>query len=246
MRTLVALTTGSLAVGAILVAPTVAQAPVETKVTVSAKVTPNKAGTKRKPRGVRLSGSVRWKTLTEGVEPPIITGAIALFPKGSLYNGRKYPKCSKRKLNRHGPSACPRKSIMGKAKVRALADDVVTRPKVTIVNGGARAVCLYTVLTNPARVRACVPGRITKLRHRKWKYRLNIRVPKVLQVVAGVPIAVTSFKWSAGRKPWARDWLATTGCPRSRRWAFEVETFYLYQDGSRSSSKYADSIRCRR
>ena len=47
MRKIAALLT-ALAMGAVLVAPSVAQAPV-TSVTVDAKVTPNKAGTKRKP-----------------------------------------------------------------------------------------------------------------------------------------------------------------------------------------------------
>jgi hypothetical protein len=243
MRKLLALT--SLALAAVVVAPTtVAQTPL-TSVTVDAKVTPNKAGTKSNPQGVVLSGKIRW-TSQAGVEPPIITAFDILISKGGVFNGGKYPKCSQALVNRRGPSACPKKSIMGSATGEAWADDVITRPKVTFVNGGARNICFYTVLTNPARVQTCVPGKITKLNHPKWGYRVKITVPEVLQVVAGVPIALRSISWRAGGKSWAKDWIATTSCPKGNKWGFELETFYLYEDGSTGSSKYADSVACRR
>jgi hypothetical protein len=235
----------ALAMGAILVAPSVAQAPV-TEVTVDAHVTPNKAGTKKRPQGVKLSGTIRWKS-EAGIEPPIVTAFNILISKGGVFNGGKYPKCAQSLVNRKGPGACPKKSIMGSATGSAFADDVITRPTVTFVNGGAKNICFYTVLTNPARVRTCVPGKVSKLSgDPKWGYRVKITVPEVLQVVAGVPIALRDLKWSAGGKPWAKDWIATTNCPKGNKWPFEVETFYLYEDGSRSSSKYADSVACRR
>jgi hypothetical protein len=244
MRKLVALV-AVLALGAILVAPSVAQAPVTT-VTVDAKVSPSKAGTKRNPQGVKLSGNIRWES-EAGVEPPIVTAFDILISKGGVFNGGKYPKCAEALINRRGPGACPKKSIMGSATGVALADTEITRPKVTFVNGGAKRICFYTVLTNPARVRTCVPGRITKLSgNPKWSYRVKITVPEVLQVVAGVPIALRSIQWTAGGKPWAKDWIATTSCPKGNRWGFELETFYLYEDGSTSSSKNSDSMRCTR
>jgi hypothetical protein len=243
MRKLVAPVAG-LTLVAILAAPSVAQAPVTT-VTVDAKVTPNKAGTKKNPRGVTLSGKIKWES-EEGIEPPIVTAFDILISKGGVYNGGKHPKCSQAVINRSGPSACPKKSIMGSATGSAWADDVITRPDVTFINGGAKRICFYTVLTNPARVRTCVPGKITKLSGPKWAYRVKITVPKVLQVVAGVPIALREISWRAGGKPYAKDWIATTSCPKGNRWAFELETFYLYEDGSTGSSKHADTIPCRR
>ena len=82
----------ALALGAILVAPSVAQAPVTT-ITVDAKVTPNKAGTKRHPQGVKLSGKIRWES-EAGIEPPIVTAFDILISKGGVFNGGKYPKCA--------------------------------------------------------------------------------------------------------------------------------------------------------
>jgi hypothetical protein len=233
-----------LAIGAIAVAPSVAQAP-STSVVVEAKVSPNKAGTPGNPQGVTLSGSVKWSS-EEGVEPPIITKFDILIAKGGVYNGGKYPKCSQAVANRSGPSACPAKSIMGSATGAAYADNVITRPKVTLINGGANDICAYTVLQNPARVQTCVPMKIKKLSgDPKWGYRVTATVPENLQFVAGVPIALRDLKFTAGGKPWAKDYIATTNCPKNKKWGFQVTTFYLYEDDSTGSSEFADSVACR-
>lgn len=233
-----------LVLGVALVSPTVAQTP-QTSVTVDSNVSPNRAGTPKKPQGVTLSGKIRWQS-EEGIEPPIITAFDIFLAKGGLYNGGKYAKCSAAVANRNGPQACPKKSIMGTARGVAFADQEITRPKVTFINGGARNICFYTVLTNPARVETCVPGKVTKLNgNPKWGYRLQIRVPEVLQVVAGVPIALREISFKAGGKSYAKDWIATTSCPKNRKWGFQVETSYLYNDGSTSSSQFADSVACK-
>lgn len=244
MRKFVALGAAVLAVGAVAVAPSVAQAP-EATVTVDAKVTPNKAGTPKKPQGVKLSGDFKW-TSPEGIDPPIITKFDAYVQKGAgIFNGGKYKKCSAAVANRGGPSACPKESIMGSATGVAKADTTVTRPTITFINGGATNVCAYTVLKNPARVATCVPMTIKKTSG-KWGYRITAEVPKVLQVVAGVPIALRSLNFNIGGKPYAKDYIATTGCPKNKKWAFEVTTT-LYNDltGETGSTTYSDSVACK-
>jgi hypothetical protein len=213
-----------------------AQEASDTKFTVKAKVSPNKAGTKRHPRGVRLRVTARWDA-PAGVERPIISRAVALFPRGSLYNGAKYPRCSKRLLDRKGPSACPKRSIMGRARGVAWADTVDAKPRVVLVNGGARRVWLYTTLYHPTLVKEAIPVIVQK-RRGKWAYRARIVVPKSLLIVAGVPIGLERFTLTAGRG----DWLATTGCPRNRRWPFKVTTYYM----AGGSSTFTSSVRCRR
>jgi hypothetical protein len=208
----------------------------QTKLTVKAKVTPNKAGTKRNPRGVKLRVQANWDH-PAGVERPVIAEAFAWFPRGSLYNGGKYPRCSKRTLMRDGPDRCPRKSLMGKATGVAWADTIRTKPRIRIVNGGPRKVWLYTTLYRPALVQTPVPMYVKRTRG-KWAYKTRIVVPKVLQIVAGIPVALSNFKANAGRG----DWLATTSCPKSRRWRFKVRTEYA----GGGSSQFTDSIRCRR
>ncbi len=220
--------------GAAVAAPSGAQDPPPvTTVTAEAKVSPDKPGTKKKPRGVKLDIDVHWDTPGD-VEKPVVQRAIVMFPKGSKYNGGKYPKCSSNTISRKGIRGCPKGSIMGKGSAVAYADTVMTYPKITVVNGGKDSVFLWTVMTNPARVQAPVPGKLTKASG-KWAYKLELTVPQSLQIVAGVPIALKDFSVTAGKK----KWLTTTGCPGGE-WPFEGETFY----DNGGSSTFASSVEC--
>jgi hypothetical protein len=210
---------GALAVTAVAVAPTIAQAP-PTTFSVDTTVSPNKAGTKKKPQGVKLQFKAKWDTAGD-VERPIIKSGDVYFPKGALYNGGKYAKCSQATISRGGPSACPAKSIMGSGTGDAWADTVKTKPTITVVNGGASKVWFWTVLKNPARVQAAVPGTITK-QSGKWSYKLHFVVPPSLQIVAGIPITLNTLTVSAGGKSWAKDWLATTSCPSNKKWPYQA------------------------
>jgi hypothetical protein len=232
-----------LALAAVFVVPALAQDPNQpsTSVTFQGSVSPKKAGTKKHPQGVKLGFKVHWSTQA-GFEPPIITAATAILPKGGVYNGGKYPKCSATTLNRKGLKGCPAHSIMGTAKSTAFADTTITHPKVTFVNGGKNKMCFFAQLTNPARVNLCAPATITRLGN--GGYRVRITVPEALQVVAGVPIALTDFNGTIGGKAYARDYIATTSCPKSKKYEFSVETTYLYSDNHSETSPYKDSVPC--
>jgi hypothetical protein len=230
---------GALALVAFEVAPTIAQDSGQTQLTVSPTVSPNKAGTKKKPQGVKLTVKTVWNTPGD-VDHPIIQSADVLFPKGSLYNGAKYPKCSEAKLSNGGPEACPPASIMGKGSGSASADTVDADPRIVVVNGGGSKVFLWTTLAHPARVRAAVPGTITKMSG-KWAYKLHLVVPQSLQVVAGVPITLNNLTITAGGTKAAKDWLATTSCPANKKWPFQVTT----QLSTGGESTYASSIACK-
>jgi hypothetical protein len=221
MRKLVVLLIGLLAVALAVAAVVIAQS-APTVVGVHATVSPSRAGTKKKPQAVKLVVKTTWNTPGDA-EKPIVQTARVLFPKGALYNGGKYPSCSQNLLSRSGPTACPKGSIMGSGGGSAYADTVITHPRITVVNGGAKMVYLYTVLDNPARVQAPVPGVIKKLNGPKWAYELDLTVPKVLQIVAGVPIALRDITVTAGST--TKDWLASTGCTGGK-WPYSVTTSY--------------------
>jgi hypothetical protein len=209
------------AVAAPVLAQSSGENPSNTKLTVTTSVSPNKAGTKAKPQGVQLKFKVHWET-TGDVDKPVTQTSDVYFPKGSLYNGSKYPKCAQATMERGSVAGCPKGSIMGTGTGVAYADTVLTNPKITVVNGGGNKVFLFTVLTNPARVAKPVPGTITKLSG-KWAYKLHLVVPQALQVVAGVPIALRDLTVTAGGKKGAKDWLATTACSGGK-WPFQVTT----------------------
>jgi hypothetical protein len=209
---------GVLAAAWLLAVPSVAQTPpTPIEIDVDAKVIPNKAGTPRDPQPVTIK--VHAELVSElGYERPIMTGGRVLFPRAGNWNGAKHPKCALHALRRQGLGACPKGSIFGRGVAKAWADTEITKPRITVVNGGAKRVWFYTVLTNPARVRAPVIGKITELPTGPWKYRLDYKVPETLQVVAGVPITVTELDITAGKG----DYLVTTSCPKSRRWPYKA------------------------
>jgi hypothetical protein len=178
--------------------------------------TASRAPARLKTGGVKLSTTFGWGGLSRA-RAPIITGFGLWFPIGSRYNGARYPSCSASKLDARGPAACPRGSIMGSGGGIAYAASTTTRPKVTVVNGGAKEVLFYVVMNNPARVRKAVIGHITRVSGR-FVYHLSAVIPKELRVVAGVPIKLTSLRITAGKG----KWLAITSAPAG----IEVDTSY--------------------
>lgn len=214
----------------------IAQEPPPITLRTVTKVTPNKAGTPKKPRGVKI-GVTAYIDMPADYDPPLVESVDVWFPKGGLYNGAKHPRCSESTLNRHGPSKCPRGSIMGRGRATARADDVPTFPQITVVNGGSKRVYFYTVMTNPARVQTPVVGKITKLRSSRWSYRLHATIPRKLQIVAGVPIHLQKLQVSAGKG----DWLATTSCPPSKRWPYHAEVTF----NTGQVIKHDGSVACR-
>jgi hypothetical protein len=165
------------------------------------------AGSPEHPQGVRLAMSFGWQGLSPASQPQV-TKLDLWFPRGTVYNGALFRTCSLRVLDADGPQGCPKASIMGSGIGTAYADTVITRPTMTVVNGGARAVYFYTVLNNPARVQEPVIGHLTRLTG-DFSYHLSVTIPRNLQIVAGVPIKLTYLHISAGRG----TWLATTAPP---------------------------------
>jgi hypothetical protein len=198
-----------------------AQGPIPIKITATAKVIPNKAGTPSHPQGVRVDVTAHIQ-IPPDYDPPLVQSVDVWFPRAGVYNGGKFPSCSQNTLARRGVAACPKGSIMGHGTGDALADTVITHPQITVVNGGATRVYFFTVLNNPARVQAPVPAVVTKLAHGKWGYKLHATIPKVLQIVAGIPIKLKSLHIVAGRG----DWIATTSCPRSKRWPYHAQALF--------------------
>jgi hypothetical protein len=190
-------------------------------ITAKVKVTPNKAGTPKHPQGVVVDTRVTIK-IPHDYDPPLVDTVDVWFPKGGLYNGAKWPTCSEATLRRSGPKACPPRSIMGHGKGVADADGTKTYPTLTVVNGGARKVYFYVVLTSPARVQEPIAASLTKLNSPRWSYRAHVAIPRNLQIVAGIPLRLDTFHAVVGRG----DWIATTSCPRDHRWRYHAETSY--------------------
>jgi len=207
-------------------------------VTVTPTISPDKAGTVKHPKGVKLKTVFHWAELGSASQP-IVTNFFYQFPKGSLYNGAHTTKCSVSTLDRSGPAGCPKASIMGTGTGTAYADQTLTHPAITVVNGGATTVFFYTVLNNPARVQEPVIGHI-KRTSGKFAYSLSVTVPTNLRIVAGVPIELTSLSVTAGKG----SWLETTSC-NGGHWPFSVTTSYENPNtNATGSASFSSSARC--
>jgi hypothetical protein len=194
-------------IAGMLIGGAVVAAVASSAATVSAVPARLTLGSPTHPQGVKLTTALSWEGLAPG-NAPTINKIDLWFPTGTRYNGASYPSCSYARLNAAGPSACPKNSVMGSGVATAFADTVVTRPRITVVNGGSDRVYFYTVLNNPARVQVPVIGQITRLPGR-FAYHLSATIPPRLLVVAGVPIRFTALQVSAGRG----TWLAITAPP---------------------------------
>lgn len=208
-----------LATGAIVV-PAIAQSGSTTIEITKVQVSPNKAGTVKKPQAVRLS--VAGKLTTPASEPrPIVYHARLLFPKGSLWNGAKHPACTLTKLqNGEIPSDC-KKAIAGTGSAKGYADTEPTTAKITLLNGGAKTAFAFIEMNIPAVVREPAVAKIKKTSG-KWAYQVDIDIPETVQVVASTPIAITELALSGGKG----DLLATTSCPKTKKWPFVIEVDY--------------------
>jgi hypothetical protein len=217
----------AVAVGAVAVAPALAQEDLpETRIVSNATATPNKAGTPKHPQGISVTASGRL-IVEPGFDPPIVTGLDILVGKGLVWNSRKYASCSKPTLDRQGPKGCPPKSIMGSAVATGMADTVPARLQMVFVNGSGDQKYAYATLNNPARVQTTIVVKSSRPKGGTWDHLETVHVPEVLQIVAGVPVRLTAVKFKIGGKPYAKDYVTSTSCPRGG-WKYQVTAHYLY------------------
>jgi hypothetical protein len=207
------------------------------KISATVKVTPNKAGTPRHPQGVKIDARANID-IPSDYDPPLAQTVDVWLPKAGNFNGGKFPTCGAAQLARRGVAACPKGAIMGSGRAKARADTVFTYPKITVVNGGANKVYFYVVLQVPARVAQAVPADVIKLTgNPRWGYKVHVKIPRNLQIVAGIPLRYDSMHLIVGRG----DWIATTSCPADHRWRYHAEATF----DTGQIVKYDGSVACR-
>lgn len=214
-------------------------------ISADVRATPDKAGTKRNPRGLAVRAKAKVTT-ESGFERPIVTGLDLWIGRGLIWNFDDAATCTKRQLDRAGPSACPKHSIIGRAKGTAYADTVVTHPDIVLLNGGPKRHLAYVTLYHPSLVKETIVVKVTKLRGGKWMQRESLTVPERLRIVAGVPIQVTAVDMTVGGMPYAEEYIASTSCPRGG-WKYKATAHFLFDLTDQKTSRTIDgSIPCRK
>lgn len=231
-------------VAAGVVVPALAQDLPETRIEAKATATPSKAGTVQRPRGIRVSAKARL-IVPPDVEPPVVTSIDILVGQGLVWNRDKYTKCSKAALDRRGPRGCPRTALMGTATATGKADTVDARLDVLFYNGGEKRIYAYATLNRPARIRETLVVKSMPVLDPRWRYRETVDIPRSLQIVAGIPLQLTDLTFTLGGKSYAKDYVASTSCPRGG-WKYQVATRYLYDrlGGQTDEDVSAGSMAC--
>jgi hypothetical protein len=121
---------------------------------------------------------------------------------------------------------------------------VAAHADVLFFNGGWKRTFAYTTLYNPAFVQEAIVVKRTKMRGR-WAHRESLRVPKSLQVVAGVPIQMTGARMRIGGKRYARDYITSSSCPKGG-WRYRAIAHYLFATNETGRDVLNGRIPCRR
>jgi hypothetical protein len=202
---------------------------------------------------VKLAITSTFGTDTPGAAPFVITSAIVKFPKGALANGRFFPSCSAKKLNRNGGilSKCPKKSIIGGGTATARANDltppITATGKVKLLNGrGGKSIVFNIDVKRPAVINRSFEAKLTKLHGGKYGYQLALKVPHDLRFIAFSDIAVTKFVVSTFATTVVhgvrRGYIEGLKCPKSGKAPIHLDVNY---DGGGSTSTDS-SIKCSR
>lgn len=234
------------------VAPTVGQqSPIELKPSFTLKT--GKHVGKLDARRVALSGSI-GHVQPDRSEPAQVIGGSMWLPRGLELHGGKFPTCSGKLMRRYrSVDRCARGSILGMPDygfafdhAKASVVDGFGDAGFVIVNGGRRRIWAFMTIYNPALVQEPVAIDVHELRGRRWSHRLDFRIPQVLIIVAGVPVALRSFDIELDGIGRAPGYLTLNRrCPKGGHFAYRTSLAFLHNDGTTSEASRRGRLTCR-
>lgn len=236
MKKLAIAVTGALALGGVGAAVSSAVNP---DITMSAKISPTKHGTKKKPRKVKLQVDLAT-TPVAGEQPFAASRTVVHLPKELVFNGTAFPSCTQAKVL-DNDTACPAKSKVGQGTAvgtsRALGVTENLTVKAYNGPGGTKLELLIDSVPGSAvAIHAVLEGKLSP-DSGKYGKKLTVDIPQDLQTPAPNTYAtLESFKTTinaiTGKKK--RPYIGIASC-KTGSMAFGVD--YTYQpDGSTKST----------
>ena len=218
-----------LAVAACSVAGVTAIAQAATTQTLNASVSPGKAGTPKKPKGVKLT--VGLATRTNAGEPiPASSRAVIELPKELRLNGKHFASCT---LANAAKNSCPPGSRIGTGAAKAnIAGQVADIPVIAFNGNKGKSLMLYLNITKPVVQQAALEGKLSGR-------TLTVDVPPALQQpVPGLFTPLTDFQVSIKASVTKRvkgkrtkiNYVELIDCPASKKLSFKSTN--TYADGS--------------
>jgi hypothetical protein len=220
------------------------------------KVTPSRASTKKKPRAATFQITATHKTTT-GTKPSPERRALLHLQKGYKLNYRLFKRCDKTKLERNGPSACPRGSKVGTGSAMADARPVVADPvsaTITAVIGKRKNTYLIYAVPQlgPPLI---LEGTYRNVPSGPYGYSLDVSIPLVTVLPGQPPATIVYFRITTGGKTTVKKKTKVGGKkvtrkatvslfenPRSCKgsWQFAIE--FTYENGEQLTP--TDSVPC--
>jgi hypothetical protein len=238
---------GLVAAVAVLVGAAVVYAQTnQTVQTLDVKITPAKASTKKKQRGITLDVTTATSN-QDGSKHSPTTRAVVFFAKGLKFNDTKFPTCSQSALEQQGPQACPKKSVIGTGSADVDARPVINEPihgTTTGFNAKGHKVLLYTVVTQPIQTTTTIVGKLKKASG-KYGSKLDVTVPP-LPTLPGQPNAsITRFQLTtkATIKKRGKTYnyvVAPTTCKKT--WPFKAS--FTFEDGTTANA--TSNVKCKK
>jgi hypothetical protein len=183
-------------------------------ITATTKLTPTKAGTKKKPKAARLSFFAKNNV------PNTTASTIEIdFPSTVKVSGKGLTKCDIAVFGQPGGKAnCPAKSKAGTGVSHA-----VTGPQRTPLNfnvtayvGGNNLIVFYIEQQAPGTIRRALPGKISPASG-KFKQKLVIGIPEDLQSPApGLYGSLLDLRSTLSNKKGKKSLISTVGCKKKK------------------------------
>jgi hypothetical protein len=200
------------------------------------KFSPNKVGTKKKPKAISLFTRPYYDTLEpDGDAPFAWKQARIWFPKEGVFNGKYFPSCPAVKLKTAAGRTSCTKAEIGKVDAKGFALGLVEPLKVKLYNLPAgKGIALYLQGDTPVIIDHVVEGILTKVNTPLFGYKLTFNVPDdLIQPAPGAIATALDFKVTVpaktvtkgkGKKKKKYPYIGTTGCPASGIFTARIET----------------------
>jgi hypothetical protein len=188
----------------------------------TAKVTPAKAGTKKKPKGVKLRVAA---TIPKEARVTVDTLTF-LLPRHSTVSGTGFKTCPFTQINNDGVSSCPKGSKVGTGIANAAFGPNLTPIvfDVTLYVGSKSELAVYLVARGLP-IQKAIRGIVSKA-GTPYNQKLTIIIPPELQKQLGAYVYLTGLDTTIGgsakKGKKTYNLITTRGCPKTKKHLFEV------------------------
>jgi hypothetical protein len=225
---------------AVAVAP--AHAAMQSVQGLKASISPNKAGTSKKPKNVSLTVNP-FVTLNSADAPFATSGATIYLDKNLVFNTSRFKSCAASTVQVN-EAKCPKGSKVGSGSAVGFALGLREDLKITAYNAPkGKGLNLLVVGSEPLTIRAVLDGKLAKASG-AFGRKLIVPIPEGLQQPAPNAFAtLTDFKvnLSSKQKVGGRSYVQLKGCTK-RKLQFAGD--FTFTNGEKQSPK--TTVACKR